>query len=77
MSSLDDALSFKGVNASETPIYYPDATGSDSASLLDNRRNWRREQARLIACESISEFELSMLVKFEMLKWLGCTEGDM
>jgi hypothetical protein len=77
MPSLDDDLSWKSSGAATTPIYYPDATGSDSASLLDNRRNWRREQARLIACEHVSEFELSMLVKFEMLKWLGCTEGEL
>lgn len=56
--------------AATSPITYPLPLGE--AERLIERDNWRKAQAVLIASQHISEFELKMLIKFEMLRWLGC-----
>jgi hypothetical protein len=68
--ALDKELSWSDSGAATSPIFYPNLPGE--CEQLTERSNWIREQARIEACQVVSEFELRMLVKFEMLRWLGC-----
>lgn len=77
-AKLDKELSWPNIPGLETaatsPITYPLATGT--MKRLDEEREWVRAMAIITSAQFISEFELSMLVKFEMLKWLGCEFRD-
>lgn len=64
---LDGELSWLSASAATSPILYPDLPDRSI-----QRGDWVRAQAVLNAAQFISEFELRMLMRFEMLKWLGC-----
>lgn len=67
---LDNELSWTRSGAATTPIYFPDVPGE--VNRLNEKANWLQSQAIINASLAISEFELKMLINFEMLKWLGC-----
>jgi hypothetical protein len=70
MSKLDDELSWSRSGAATTPFSYPNLP--NEINRLNEKASWKQSQAIINASLAISEFELKMLVKFEMLKWLGC-----
>ncbi len=70
IQKLDTELTWNGPKAATTPIYFPDVPGE--IDRLTEKHNWVRAMAVITAAQHISEYELQMLCKFEMVKWLGC-----
>lgn len=56
-------------NAASSPFKYP--LPPNELELLTEKENWIRAQALIEACQAVSERELLLLIKFEMLRWLG------